>query len=76
MRFKGWFGRKAVGYGVGPRSWQGWLVTALVLGGIFVSYRWFHPQQLGLPLWMRPASVIALGAIFLLVMSLTYEDEA
>ena len=24
-----WFGRKRIGWGVGPRSWQGWLVTAV-----------------------------------------------
>lgn len=24
---KYWFGRKRLGFGFGPRSWQGWLVT-------------------------------------------------
>ena len=33
-----WFGRKHIGFGIGPRSWQGWLVTlayialALIVG--------------------------------------------
>ena len=26
-----WFGPKTVGYGIGPTSWQGWLVTVLVI---------------------------------------------
>ncbi|WP_158752871.1 hypothetical protein [Dyella sp. S184] len=25
----GWFGRKRFGFGYGPRSWQGWLITAV-----------------------------------------------
>lgn len=24
---KYWFGRKRIGFGFGPRTWQGWLVT-------------------------------------------------
>jgi hypothetical protein len=76
MRFKGWFGRKSVGYGVGPRTWQGWLVTALLLGGMFAGRRWFDPQQFGLAPWTRTALPITLGAVFLLVMWLTYDDEA
>jgi hypothetical protein len=75
MRFKGWFGRKAVGYGVGPRSWQGWLVSAVAIAAL-VGHRWFQPQQFGLPPWTRPALAIAIGMAFLLVMWLTYDDEA
>jgi hypothetical protein len=26
-----WFGRKKYGYGWGPRTWQGWLVTGALL---------------------------------------------
>jgi hypothetical protein len=33
-----WFGPKRFGYGYGPRSWQGWVVTAvLVLFVILVA---------------------------------------
>jgi hypothetical protein len=24
---KGWFGPKEIGYGVGPKTWQGWAAT-------------------------------------------------
>jgi hypothetical protein len=27
-----WFGRRHIGFGVGPRTWQGWLVTAIYIG--------------------------------------------
>jgi hypothetical protein len=27
-----WFGPKRMGYGYGPRTWQGWLVTAILVG--------------------------------------------
>jgi len=26
-----WFGPKRVGYGYGPRTWQGWLITIIVV---------------------------------------------
>jgi hypothetical protein len=73
MRFKGWFGRKQAGYGAGPRSWQGWLVSAVAVAAL-VAHRWFDPAQFGLPVWTRPASAIAIGIAFALVMWLTYED--
>lgn len=25
-----WFGRKRIGFGWGPRTWQGWLIVALL----------------------------------------------
>ncbi len=25
----GWLGRKRFGFGFGPRTWQGWLITAI-----------------------------------------------
>ena len=77
MHFKGWFGRKQVGYyGIGPRSWQGWLVSAVAIGAVLAGRFWFQPQQFGLPLWTRPASAIAIGVAFLLVMWLTYDEDA
>ena len=34
----GWFGPKRNGYGIGPRGWQGWLATALLLGGAVLCW--------------------------------------
>jgi uncharacterized membrane protein len=36
---KPWFGRKRVGVGWSPRTWQGWLVIVLVVAAI-VLVRW------------------------------------
>ena len=32
-----WFGKKAVGWGPAPRTWQGWLVTILCLAIIILA---------------------------------------
>ena len=29
-----WFGKKRFGWGVGPRTWQGWLICLAVVVGI------------------------------------------
>lgn len=31
-----WFGRKTVGFGIGPRTWQGWLSIVLLV--LIVSF--------------------------------------
>jgi hypothetical protein len=58
MPFKGWFGPKLIGYGFGPRSWQGWLATGVVLV-VVVGSRFVQPETYGLPHWARPALVLA-----------------
>jgi hypothetical protein len=75
MRFKGWFGPKLIGYGIGPRSWQGWLVSAIAIAAL-VGHRWFQPQQFGLPPRARPALAVAIGVAFLLVIWVTYDEDA
>jgi len=32
-----WFGRKRFGYGYGPRTWQGWLLTAVLLALVITA---------------------------------------
>ena len=34
-----WFGRKRVGWGVRPVSWQGWLLTVVYLLGAYAAAR-------------------------------------
>ena len=66
----GWFYAKRYGYGAGlPRSWQGWLATALFLGGALAA-----------SLLLAPVSILAyvgvmifLTSIFLLVAKRTPE---
>ncbi len=40
-----WFGRKRFGWGIGPRSWQGWLVSAVYVGAL-IGLRQLAPQTL------------------------------
>jgi hypothetical protein len=70
-----WFGPKEVGYGIGPRSWQGWAVTAVTLAAILALRFFFHPEALGLPVWSKPAATGAIAVIFLLLAFLNYEDD-
>ena len=69
---KGWFGPKLRGYGIAPASWQGWLVTLLLLMAIILS-RYITPENLGLPHWTRPAVIAGLIAAYLLLIWRTYD---
>ena len=70
-----WFGPKAVGYGVGPISWQGWLATFVVVAAIAGLRFFFHPQSFGLPTWSKPAATAVLVVAYLLLTFLTYGNE-
>ena len=69
-----WFGPKTFGYGIGPRSWQGWLATVLfaviVIGSRFIPF-----ESFGLPDWSRTGLLIGTGVIFALTVFLTYERD-
>ena len=73
-----WFGPKAVGYGMGPTSWQGWLATLTVIAAVAGLRFFFHPQALGLPAWSKPAATAGIVIPYLLLAFLTYgnDDEA
>jgi len=68
MRLKGWFGPKLVGYGFGPRSWQGWLATVM-LAAAFIGSRFVRPETYGLPHWVRP---VLLGGGLLVYLALAF----
>ena len=38
-----WFGPKRNGYGIGPRNWQGWLASVLLIGGAVLDAKFFRP---------------------------------
>ncbi|MBL8552600.1 MAG: hypothetical protein JNJ73_21615 [Hyphomonadaceae bacterium] len=44
MRTKGWFGRKLVGFGIGPRTWEGAAVIVVFAAGFPVLLGWAAPQ--------------------------------
>jgi FtsH-binding integral membrane protein len=35
-----WFGPKTIGYGIGPRSWEGWLVVLVFCAGAALIAKW------------------------------------
>ena len=39
---KSWFGKKTVGYGPAPASWQGWIVTILFLLTVILDFLHFR----------------------------------
>jgi hypothetical protein len=69
-----WFGPKYAGYGTGPQSWQGWLVSFIVIV-IVVSLGFTDVKALGLPLWSKPVAIVAVAAAYLLLVCATYGEE-
>jgi hypothetical protein len=68
MKTRGWFGPKRVGWGISPRTWQGWLVTAIYVLVIAV----------GLPIFPPGGKLIVIGAgtvAFFAVMFATYSKD-
>ena len=39
-----WFGRKRIGWGFGPRSWQGWLTVFVYSLSMITLPAYFGPQ--------------------------------
>lgn len=76
----GWFGPKAVGWGVSPRSWQGWVVTIVFIALIAATMRWIRPvleTSLNVPpLALTFGILVVWLGLFLLVIWLTYDSEA
>ena len=69
-----WFGPKVTGYGIGPRSWQGWLASAAALA-LIVSMRFVDVTAFGLPMWTRLAAMVAILAAYLLLVRATYGPD-
>jgi hypothetical protein len=74
MPFKGWFGPKLIGYGFGPRGWQGWLATGVALV-VVVGSRFVQPETYGLPHWARPALVVGVLLVYLALAFATYDPD-
>ena len=70
---KRWFGPKMIGYGIGPRSWEGWLVTLVFAAGGIVFARWLHPLMPKMSIWVIELPWLAL---FLMIMLLTYKRNS
>ena len=74
---RGWFGPKRIGWGVSPRSWQGWAVTAVFIALLAASMRWLRPileDSTGLPPMALGFLIVGSWlAVFLSVVWLTYD---
>ncbi len=69
-----WFGPKVVGFGVGPKGWQGWAATVLLLV-VLVSIRYVDFAGLGLPPWTKAAAILSVLACYLIVVYFKYEGD-
>ena len=63
-----WFGRKRIGWGPRPVTWQGWLVTIAYLGCVVGAARLLARTDLALFV----VALVALTAIYLLIAWATY----
>ena len=63
-----WFGRKRIGWGARPVTWQGWLVTVAFLGCCFAAARLLARTDTTLFV----VALFALIAIYLLIVWATY----
>ncbi len=69
-----WFGPKRIGFGVSPRSWQGWLATGLLVVAVITARAVFRHGSW--PHWAAPAVLATLVALYFGVTALTYNRQA
>ena len=67
---KGWFGPKEFGYGVSPKSWEGWAATVVFVLALVGWTRLLHDVHPWL--WVGYAT---LALLFVGVIALTYEGK-
>jgi len=65
-----WFGRKRIGWGLRPVTWQAWLLTAAMIGGVIASARFLARTDTALFV----VAFVAIVAVYLLIAWLTYGD--
>lgn len=63
----GWFGRKRVGWGLRPTSWQGWLLTVVFIAALMTLGATLAASQ---P-WIFATAVVIATGLFVLVAFLT-----
>jgi len=82
-----WFGPKGMGFGIGPRSWQGWLTSLVgvlvILATITIAHHkrpsWFKPKTHGSGFtpasWQGWLATLVPIAVFLLVVLTIYTKQ-
>jgi len=67
-----WSDEKSVGYGVGPRSWQGWLlIMAMIL--VVIGACLAATRLTDLPRWMPLVVIVLTAALAIILSSMTRE---
>lgn len=73
-----WFEPRSIGWGLMPRTWQGWVYTAgwaILLAGPFlllISAHWIWPAVI----WLLVAMVVLIGDVADILRQLSAQDEA
>lgn len=65
MRRIGWFGPKWIGWGIGPRSCEGWVVVALWAGSM-TFFAKFHAFTIGLKIFALSVLTLAFFSLVLI----------
>ena len=67
-----WSDEKNVGYGIGPRSWQGWLlILAMIL--VVIGACLAATRLTDLPRWMPLVVIVLTAAVAIILLSISNE---
>jgi hypothetical protein len=66
-KYKPWFGKKTVGWGPAPKTWQGWLITFLMISIVILGFVLFR-----LSIYTVIIFILAV-TVFLIIASLNSE---
>ena len=72
---KRWFGPKYVGYGISPRSWEGWLVTLIWALLLILSAYYLISTDLLSNTIIFATFITVPTIILLIIIALTYGSE-
>jgi hypothetical protein len=62
-----WFGKKSVGWGPAPKTWQGWLITILMVAIVILGFALFRFSIYSVIIFILDVTV------FLIIASVTSE---
>lgn len=62
-----WFGPKRVGFGIGPRSWQGWMVMVVYVALTVMLKQWVPPEAHRAAFWVAFGCITAVMAVIAIV---------
>lgn len=57
-----WFAKRRIGWGLNPQSWQGWVLTLILILIIILDWRYFYKTVLFL-------IILIVGIIFYLIIA-------